>query len=99
MGAFEIETTSSGHRVQVTVPNELGLHLRPSSQLVKLASEFEGCEITIAKDGPPVDAKSIMGVIMLAAEKGSCLTIKAHGEESEQAVTALARLIEGGFGE
>jgi phosphocarrier protein len=94
-----VETTEQGHRAQVTIKNGLGLHLRPASQLVKLASSFQECEILLSKDGQGVNAKSIMGVIMLAAEEGSQLVIEAHGENSESAVRALVELIENGFGE
>ena len=58
-------------RISVTIPNKLGLHLRPASQLVKVANRYDDCEIQLSKDGQQVNAKSIMGVIMLAAEQGS----------------------------
>lgn len=95
----KVDATEKGHRAEVTIRNGLGLHLRPASQLVKLASKFEACEIHISKDGQSVNAKSIMGVIMLAAEQGSVLVIEAQGDQSEAAVQALVELIEGGFGE
>lgn len=86
-------------RAKVTIKNSLGLHLRPASQLVKLASRFGGCEILLQKDGQTINAKSIMGVIMLAAEQGSELTVIASGERSEDAVKAIVEMIENGFGE
>jgi phosphocarrier protein len=86
-------------RATVEVANKLGLHLRPASQLVKLASRFERCEVWIVKDGQRVNAKSIMGVIMLAAEKGSELILEATGEEAGEAIAALVKLICDGFGE
>ncbi len=90
------EKTSRG---AVEIKNKLGLHLRPASQLVKLASQFEACEIFISKDGQRVNAKSIMGVIMLAAEQGSELAIEAIGPDSEAALAQLTQLISAGFGE
>lgn len=99
MASVKPESTNTGHRVSITVTNQLGLHLRPASALVKLASQFEQCEISLTKDEQTVNAKSIMGVIMLAAECGSILDIKANGEESKKAVLAIVELIESGFGE
>jgi phosphocarrier protein HPr len=95
----KLEVTPKGHRAEVVIKNGLGLHLRPASQLVKLAATFTECEILLSKDGQSVNAKSIMGVIMLAAEQGSRLSIEDHGEHSEEAVQAIAGLIESGFGE
>ncbi|HTC23994.1 MAG TPA: HPr family phosphocarrier protein [Gemmatimonadales bacterium] len=83
---------------QATIVNPLGLHARPAAQMVRLASTF-AAEIAVAKDGMEVNGKSIMGVMMLAAECGSSVTIKATGADAEQAVQALAGLIAGGFGE
>jgi phosphocarrier protein len=94
-----IEVTETGHRAEVCIKNSLGLHLRPASQLVKIAARFDGCEIMIGKDEQIVNAKSIMGVIMLAAEQGSVMLIEAQGKDSEQAVAALVELIQNGFGE
>ena len=82
----------------VQIVNPLGMHARPAAQLVKLASTFK-CEITIARDGPPVNAKSIMGVMMLAAEQGSTVQIAAKGPDAEAAVAAIAALVSRGFGE
>jgi phosphocarrier protein HPr len=96
---LNIDATAKGHRAEVTIKNGLGLHLRPASQLVKIASKFDKCEIFLKKDGQSVNAKSIMGVIMLAAEQGSQLVIEALGDGSEDAVKALVELIEAGFGE
>jgi phosphocarrier protein HPr len=99
MGTANIEATEKGHRACVMVTNSLGLHLRPASQLVKLASGFPGCEIEITKDGQTINAKSIMGVIMLAAEQGSELTIEACGDGSDAAVLAIVQIVEQGFNE
>ena len=81
-----------------TVVNPLGLHARPAAQLVKLAHTFIS-EIELSKDGVPVNGKSIMGVMILAAECGSTLTIRATGADEEAAATALAVLVRSGFGE
>ena len=86
--------------VERTVPivNPLGLHARPAAEFVKLAAKF-AAEITVAKDGYAVNGKSIMGVMTLAAECGSRITIKASGPDADAAVEALAALVARGFGE
>jgi phosphocarrier protein len=81
-----------------TIVNQEGLHARPAARIVRLASSFES-EIELAQDGLDVNGKSIMGVMMLAAECGSSITIRASGPDAEQAVQALAELVESGFGE
>ncbi len=86
-------------RATVQVRNRLGLHLRPASQLVRLASSFEDCDICITKEGQKVNAKSIMGVIMLAAEQGSELMIEAAGPSAERALAQVLDLLNSGFGE
>ena len=78
--------------------NPLGLHARPAAQLVRLAAMFSA-DIYFSKDGVEVNGKSIMGVMMLAAECGSSMTIRATGADGEQAVQALAELVATGFGE
>ena len=83
---------------QATIVNQEGLHARPAAQIVRLASSFQS-EIELAKDGLDVNGKSIMGVMMLAAECGSSITIRATGPDAEQAVQALTELVESGFGE
>ena len=83
---------------QATIVNQEGLHARPAARIVKLASTFTS-EIELAKDGLDVNGKSIMGVMMLAAECGSSIIIRAKGPDAEQAVQALAELVESGFGE
>jgi len=83
---------------EVEVVNKLGLHARPAMMLVKTASQFQS-EIKIIKDNMNVNAKSIMGVLVLAAEKGSKLKIVAEGPDEEEAVEALAKLFAEGFGE
>lgn len=83
---------------QATIVNPLGLHARPAAQFVKLAASFRS-HIEIVKDGDPINGKSIMGVMMLSAEQGSLLVIRAEGEDEAAAVEALAALVAGGFGE
>jgi len=81
-----------------TIVNQDGLHARPAAQIVRLAASFT-CDIELSKDGMDVNGKSIMGVMMLAAECGSGIRIRATGDDAEQAVEALAALVESGFGE
>lgn len=82
----------------VGIVNKLGLHARAAAKLVTLASKFEA-DITIRKDGREVSGKSIMGVLMLAAAKGSEITLIANGSDAEQALSELTRLIADRFGE
>lgn len=81
-----------------TIVNPLGLHARPAAQFVKLASSFQA-HIEVEKDGMPVNGKSIMGVMMLAAECGSSITLRANGADEAAAVEALVQLVASGFGE
>ena len=82
----------------VKIQNELGLHARAATRLVQLASKFP-CEVTFGKDGHEVNGKSIMGVLMLVASKGSTVTLRAKGERAAEAITALVQLIDDKFGE
>ena len=82
----------------IQVINKLGLHARPAAMLVQKAARFKS-EIRLKKDDMEVNAKSILSVMMLAAEIGSFIIIKAEGEDEQQAVEALARLFEEKFGE
>ncbi len=81
-----------------TIRNRLGLHARAAALLVKAANKFSA-EVTIEKDGVEVNGKSIMGILMLAASRGSKITVKAKGEDAPEALQALGRLIEHKFGE
>ena len=83
---------------EVRVVNPLGLHARPAAQLVRKASEFQS-HVEIGNDQLMVNGKSIMGVMMLAAECGSAITIRATGEDAKAAVDALSTLVADGFGE
>lgn len=83
---------------EVQVRNRNGLHARPAAELVKIAARFK-CDITIRRDDMEVNGKSIMGVMMLAAECGATLRLHASGPDAEQAIEAIAALITDGFGE
>ncbi|MBA3499238.1 MAG: HPr family phosphocarrier protein [Myxococcota bacterium] len=80
------------------IQNELGLHARAATKLVQTASKFP-CEITVTKDGHEVNGKSIMGVLMLVASKGTTVTLRAKGDRAADAVAAIAALIDDKFGE
>ena len=80
------------------IVNALGLHARAAAQLVQVANRFRS-EIHVEKDGSSVNGKSIMGVLTLAAAKGSSITVSCDGDDAEHALTALAKVIENGFGE
>ena len=82
----------------VEVVNKLGLHARPSAKLTQLASGFNS-HVFMSRNGRRVNAKSIMGVMMLAAAKGSTITLETEGEDEVEAIDALAGLISSGFGE
>jgi phosphocarrier protein len=80
------------------IVNVLGLHARAAAQLVQTANKFKS-EVHVEKDGSRVNGKSIMGVLTLAAAKGSQIAVTCEGDDAEGAMTALAALIENGFGE
>lgn len=82
----------------VEVINKLGLHARPSARLTQLAAQFKS-QIHVSRNGRRVNAKSIMGVMMLAAARGSTVTLETEGEDEAAAIDALAGLISSGFGE
>jgi phosphocarrier protein len=83
---------------RITISNKLGLHARASAKLTKLAGGFS-CEVHLARNGRRVNAKSIMGVMMLAAGLGSEIAIEADGPDELAAMQALRELIEAKFGE
>ncbi len=82
----------------VRIVNRNGVHARPAAEIVKLAARFK-CDITIVRDDLEVNGKSIMGVMMLAAEFGSTVTLRAAGPDADAAVEQLATLISSKFGE
>ncbi len=81
-----------------TIKNKLGLHARAASQFVQVANRFDA-DISVMKNGQEVNGKSIMGILILAAARGTLITIKADGMDALTAVSALGELIENGFGE
>ena len=83
---------------KVLVINERGLHARAATKLVQLAAKYP-CEVLLEKDGHEVNGKSIMGVLMLVASKGTTLTVKAKGERAAEAVSEIIKLINDKFGE
>lgn len=85
-------------KTDTTITNKLGLHARASAKLTKLAGSYP-CEVWMSRGERRVNAKSIMGVMMLAAAKGATLIIEADGADEDQALEALVSLISGGFGE
>jgi phosphocarrier protein len=82
----------------VEIVNKLGLHARPSARLTQLASSFKS-HVFVSRNGRRVNAKSIMGVMMLAAAKGSTITLETEGDDEKEAIDALSGLISSGFGE
>jgi phosphocarrier protein HPr len=84
--------------VSAEIINKLGLHARAAAKLTHLAGGYQ-CEIWISRSGRRVNAKSIMGVMMLAAGKGTSVQIEAEGADAEQAIAALIKLIADKFGE
>ena len=82
----------------VTVVNQLGLHARAAARFVHLATRFES-QITVGRDSKVMDGKSIMGILLLAASRGTTITVTADGPDEATAVDALVELVESGFGE
>ena len=82
----------------VQIVNKAGLHARPAAEIVKLAAKYRA-DITVVREDLEVNGKSIMGVMMLAAECGSTLQLKAEGPDAAEALDALEKLIGGKFGE
>ncbi len=83
---------------ELLIENKLGLHARAAAQIVKSASAYSS-KITFIKDSLEVDGKSIMGIMMLAAAKGSSVTVHVHGEDEDRALAGLEQLFKDKFGE
>lgn len=83
---------------EITIINKLGLHARASAKLTQLAGQFP-CEVFMSKNGRKINAKSIMGVMMLAAGVGSVVTLETEGDQAQEAMDALVALINDKFGE
>ncbi len=80
------------------VQNKMGLHARPAALIVQTANKFP-CDVTLVKDGQNVNGKSIMGVLMLAAAKGSVILVKTEGEAAKECMEAISALFDKGFNE
>ena len=80
------------------IVNELGLHARAATKFVQTANKFKS-DIDVEKDGQKVNGKSIMGVLMLVASKGTSIRVRARGEDADACVEALGELVRGRFGE
>ncbi len=91
--------TALSARASVEICNNKGLHARASAKFVKLASSYDDAHIMVIKDDNRVDALSIMGLLMLAASKGSTIEIEAEGPQAQEAVEALVALVNDRFGE
>jgi phosphocarrier protein HPr len=89
--------SQSGERA-VVIQNKFGLHARPAAEFVKAAHRFSS-DIWVRKDELEVNGKSIMGMMMLAAERGSEIVIRASGSDAEEAIAALCEMVTGRFGE
>jgi phosphocarrier protein len=83
---------------EIEIVNKLGLHARASAKLSQLAAQYP-CEILLSRNGRQINAKSIMGVMMLAAGMGSKVTLETVGDQADEAMTALMELINNRFGE
>jgi phosphocarrier protein HPr len=83
--------------IQLLIRNQLGLHARACALFVKTASRFKS-EVMVSRDGLEVNGKSIMGVMMLAAEEGATILVKADGADAADALVALQELVDGKFG-
>ncbi len=83
---------------KVVIVNKLGIHARPATKITEIANKFVS-EIYIEKDGMVANAKSILGILMLVAPKGTELIIRAEGPDEVEAVESIAKIIEEGFGE
>jgi phosphocarrier protein HPr len=86
------------HSREVTIVNKHGLHARPAAEFVKLANRYSA-EVWVAKEDLEVSGKSIMGMMMLAAECGSTILVRAEGDDAHEAVDALCTLVSSRFGE
>jgi len=83
---------------QFTIINELGMHARAATRFVQVANRYHA-DVDVEKDGQTVNGKSIMGVLMLVAAQGTIIKVRARGDDAEEAMNALAELINGKFGE
>ena len=85
-------------RRELPIRNRLGLHARAAARFVHTASRFRS-RVTAGRDGRVTDGKSILGILLLSASQGTAIDVSAEGDDEQQAIEALAALVEGGFGE
>lgn len=83
---------------EFTISNKMGMHARPAAQFVKRASKYQ-CSVWVEKDDEPVNGKSIMGLMMLAAGRGEKIKVTTEGSDAEAAMADLEELVSGGFGD
>ena len=95
---MEAKTNGKVIVYELVIENQSGLHARPAAAFVKMANNFRA-EITVTKDGDSVNGKSIMGLLTLAAARGTKLVIEAEGDDATEAVDAIQSLVEGNFNE
>lgn len=81
---------------ELTICNKMGMHARPAAQFVKRASKYK-CDVWVEKDDEPVNGKSIMGLMMLAAAQGSVIKVSTEGDDAELALEKLSTLVKSGF--
>ena len=86
------------NEVTLEIVNELGLHARAATKFVQLAAKFN-CDVDMEKDDQTVNGKSIMGILMLVAAKGTTITLRTRGPQAAECLTALAELVKSRFGE
>ena len=98
MSGPEEDAASPALRQVVPVVNQRGLHARAAAKFVTTAEQF-AASVTVSRDGQTVDARSIMGLMMLGAGRGSTVELRAEGWDAKEALAALAALVESGFGE
>jgi phosphocarrier protein HPr len=91
-------STEAEARSRFQISNVLGLHARAATKLVQLASKYP-CEVTVGRDGQTANAKSVMGVLLLCASKGTWLDVIARGDRADECLAAIGELIKGRFGE
>ncbi len=95
---MEAKTNGKVIVYELVIENQSGLHARPAAAFVKMANNFRA-EITVTKDGDSVNGKSIMGLLTLAAARGTKLVIEIEGDDATEAVDAIQSLVEGNFNE
>jgi phosphocarrier protein len=93
-----VSATPTPFEDKFEIVNDLGMHARAATKFVQLANKYKA-EVEVEKDGQWVNGKSIMGVLMLVASKGTWITVKATGDDAQACVLALGELVKGRFGE